>query len=412
MKKSKGMRRITGPLIILFVLYLSTGAAVDAYSFAYTVADMRQPPAQSGATACPQRDHWSTTLPGGINRRWSTSLGTNPVTILTQDQSAGGALNEIESTIQTAFGVWTGVSGTVLLPNTFAALARTSDEVACNSLDGLNSVCMNQFDPAFTTGVIAFTRVTTADTIGDDAVQNHPPSAFVGEILDADVLVRPGDAGTTFATPAALPSNPSSYDLESILTHELGHFLGFEHSGVWSAAMFPFSPVPGTFLNTRPSVNAPDAPLSDDDRTGLRALYPDPNDVTHVGIISGQILPANPLSLAGEPRVTGIFSGQVVAVDNATGEVIAAAQAGWSCTTAGPTVFDGSYMLERLLVGAAQSYQIYVEPFTGPEDSSDVSSALASLCRNALTDLGWPAQFSCRVPGVNTNFMARIRPPG
>jgi hypothetical protein len=412
MKKPNGMRRIAGPLIILFALYLSTGAAADAYSFAYTVADMRQPPAQSGATACPQRDHWSTTLPGGINRRWSTSLGTNPVTILTQDQSAGGALNEIESTIQTAFDVWTSVSGTALLPSTFATLARTSDVVGCNSLDGLNSVCLNQFDPAFTTGVIAFTRVTTADTIGAESVQNHPPSTFVGEILDADVLVRPGDSVTTFATPAALPANPNAYDLESILTHELGHFLGFEHSGVWSAAMFPFSPVPGTFLNSRPSLNAPDAPLSDDDRTGIRVLYPDPNDATHVGVISGQIIPANPLSLAGEPGVKGIFSGQVVAVDNATGEVIAAAQSGWSCAAAGPPVFDGSYVLERLRVGATQSYQIYVEPFTGPEDSSDVLSGLASLCRNASTDLGWPAQFSCTVPAVNTNFMARVRPPG
>jgi hypothetical protein len=412
MKRPNRMRRIAGPLIIIFTLYLSTGAATDAYSFAYTVADMRQPPAQAGVTACPQRDHWNTALLGGINRRWSTSLGANPVTILTQDQSAGGALNEIESTIQQAFGVWTGVSGTVLLPSTFATLVRTSDTVACNSLDGLNSVCLNQLDPAFTTGVIAFTRVTTADTIGDGAVHNHPPSAFVGEILDADVLVRSGDAVTNFATPAALSSHPNAYDLESVLTHELGHFLGFEHSGAWSAAMFPFSPVPGTILNTRPSVGAPDGPLSDDDRTGLRALYPDPNDATHIGIISGRILPANPIALAGEPGVTGIFSGQVVALDNSTGAMIAAVQAGWSCTAAGPPVFDGSYALAHLLVGSAQTYQIYVEPFTGPEDSSDVLSGLAGLCRSAATDLGWPAQFSCTMPAVNTNFMARVRPPG
>jgi hypothetical protein len=411
MKRSKRMNRIAGPLTILFALHLATGAAADAYSFAYTVADMRQPPAQSGATACPQRDHWNTALPGGINRRWSTSLGTSPVTILTQDQSAGGQLNEIETTIQQAFGAWTGVSGTVLLPSTFSTLARTSNTFACSSLDGLNSVCLNQLDPAFTSGVITFTRVTTADSIGDQAVQNHPPSTFVGEILDADILVRSSDAGTTFATPAALPSHPQSYDLESILTHELGHFLGFEHSAVWSAMMFPFAPMPGTFLNARPSLNEPDAPLADDDRTGLRVLYPDASDATHIGVISGRILPANPLSLAGEPGVTGIFSGQVVAVDNATGAVIASAQAGWSCTAAGPPVFDGFYALERLLVGAAQSYQIYVEPFTGPEDSSDVASGLAGLCRNASTDLGWPAQFSCTVPAVNTNFMARVRPP-
>jgi hypothetical protein len=411
MKKLDRARRLFTALTILLVLQLAGVPTAAAYSFGYTVADMRQPPSQSGDTACPQRDHWNAALAGGINRRWSTSLGADPVTIITQDQSAGGQLNEIESTILQAFGVWTGVSGTVLLPGTFTTIARTNNGAACSSLDGLNSVCLNQPDPAFTTGVIAFTRVTTADAIGDEAVANHSPSTFIGEILDADVLVRPDDPSTTFATPAALAANPQAYDLESILTHELGHFLGFQHSDVWSAAMFPFSPPPGTFLNTRPTVSAPDAPLSDDDRTGLRILYPDPNDATHIGIISGRILPANLLSIAGAPGVTGIFSGQVVAVDNASGAVIAATQAGWSCSAAGPPVFDGSYALQSLPVGAAQSYQIYVEPFTGPEDSSDVATNLASLCRNAFTDLGWPAQFACTVPAINTNFMARVRPP-
>lgn len=411
MRKSIRTKRIAGPLAILFAFHLAGAPAAAGYSFAYTVADMRQPPAQSGNTSCPQRDHWNPALAGGINRRWSTSLGVNPVTIITRDQSAGGQLNEVENTILQSFGVWSGVSGTLLRPNSFATIGRTANNFACSSLDGLNSVCLNQPDPAFTTGVLAFTRVTTADAIGDEAVQNHPPSTFIGEILDADVLVMPGSASATFATPEALAANPQAYDLESILTHEFGHFLGFEHSDVWSAAMFPFSPPPGTFLNTRPTVSAPDAPLSDDDRTGLRILYPDPNDATHIGAISGRILPANALSLAGQPGVTGILSGQVVAVDNATGAVIAATHSGWSCTAAGPPVFDGSYALESLAVGAAQSYQIYVEPFTGPEDSSDVSSNLASLCRNSSTDLGWPAQFACTVPAVNTNFTARVRPP-
>ncbi len=411
MRKLNRTGRIARPLAILIAAQLAGVPSIAAYSFAYTVADLRQPPAQSGTTACPQHDEWNPALPGGINRNWSTSLGTDPVTIVTQDQTAAGQLNEIESTILQAFSVWTGVSGTALLPSTFATIVRNSSAAACTSLDGLNTVCLNQPDPAFTTGVIAFTRVTSADTIGDDAVENHPPSTFIGEILDADILVRPEDPSTTFATPEALAANPQSYDLESILIHELGHFLGFQHSDVWSAAMFPYSPTPGTFLNTRPTEAAPDAPLSDDDRTGLRVLYPDPSDAIHIGAISGQVLPANPLSIAGTPGVTGIFSGQVVAVDNSTGAVAAATQAGWSCTGAGPAVFDGSYAFVSLPVSATQSYQIYVEPFTGPEDPSDVASSLASLCRNASTDLGWPAQFACTVPAVNTNFTARVRPP-
>ena len=75
-------------------------------------------------------------------------------------------------------------------------------------------------------------------------------------------------------------------------------------------------------------------------------------------------------------------------------------------------MFDGSYSLEKLLVGPAQNYQVYVEPFTGPEDSSDVAASLLNLCRNSLTDQTWPAQFSCVVPTVSAAFAARIRPPG
>jgi hypothetical protein len=261
-------------------------------------------------------------------------------------------------------------------------------------------------------GVLAFTRVTTADIIGDAALPNHPGSTSVGEIMDADILFSPNMPGTVFATPSALPANQQAYDLESVLTHELGHFFGFEHSAVWSAAMFPFVPSPGTFLGTRPTAQAPDAPLSDDDRTGLRVLYPDATDTTHIGVIAGRIIPANPLSLVLQPGTTGIFATQVVAVDGSTGSVIAATQGGWTCSAAGPPVFDGSYALTQLPVSSGQTYQIYVEPFAGPEDSSDVAETLANLCRNSTTDANWPAQFSCTVPAVTTNFTARIRPPG
>ncbi len=392
--------------------YAAIAPAAQAYAFAYTVADMRLPSAQSGGSACPQADHWNSSLAGGVNNRWSTSLSTNPIRILTQDPTPAGKLNEIEAVIAQSFGVWTGVSGTTLLPSSLATLARTPTAIACSSADGLNTICFNQSDAAFTTGVISFTRVTTADSIGEQLVPNHPPSTFIGEIVDADIVLNPTNNAGAFATPAALAANPQANDLESVLTHEMGHFFGFAHTSVWSAVMFPFVPPAGAFDGPRPTPQTPDAPLSDDDRTGLRVLYPNSADTTHIGSISGRILPANPLSLVGLGNVTGIFAAQVVAVDNATGSVAMATQAGWFCTANGPPIFDGSYTLQKLPVGPSQNYQIYVEPFTGPENSSDVADSLARLCRNGLTDANWPTQFSCTVPTVNTNFTARIRPPG
>jgi len=399
-------------LAVSLASYVALAPAAQAYAFAYTVADMRLPSAQSGGSACPQADHWNSSLAGGINNRWSTSLSISPVTILTQDPTPTGKLNEIEAVIAQSFGVWTGVSGTTLLPASLAALARTPTAIACSSADGLNTICFNQNDAAFTSGVISFTRVTTEDSIGEQSVPNHAPSTFIGEIVDADILLNPSDKLEVFATPAVLSANPQANDLESVLNHEMGHFFGFAHTAVWSAVMFPFVPPAGSFDAPRPSPQTPDAPLSDDDRSGLRVLYPNPSETTHVGTISGRILPANPLSLVGLGSVTGIFAAQVVAVDNATGSVAAATQAGWSCTTSGPPTFDGSYTLQKLSVSASQNYQIYVEPYTGPEDSSDVAGALTKLCRNGFTDANWPTQFSCTVPAVNRNFTARIRAPG
>jgi matrixin len=380
--------------------------AALAYAFNEIVPDVRQPVAVSGGSACPVRSH-RLTAAGSIAMRWSTALGTNPATILTQNQTASGRLNEIEQVITAALGVWTGVSGTTLVPASLAPLTRTANATSCGS-DGLNSICFDQPDGAFTPGVLAFTRVVTADQIGVQ-LSNGPAATQVGQILDADIYFNPGDSRVTFATPAALAAAQNSYDLESVLTHELGHSLGFSHSAVWSAMMYPFAPAPGTITGTRPTMQQPDAPLGEDDRTGLRVLYADSTDTVHTGSIQGRILPANPLSLPGAPPgVTGIFGAHVVAVDSASGAVIGGIIGGWSCTALGPAQFDGNYEIDRLPVG--HSYTVYAEPLNGAVDPSQVSNATASLCRNPTTDPGWPPLQGCVVPAVETSFTTRTRP--
>ena len=394
----------------MFLLQI-TAAYTGAYDLGTTVADMTQAASRSGGTSCPQLTRFGVSTPGSINRQWSTSLGTSPVTIVTADQTLNGRLNEIEAVIRQSLSVWTGVSGTLLAPSVLGSLQRTSSTGACTSADGLNSICFDQNDPAFAFGVLAFTRVVSADTIGEQLPSGGAPSTFVGQILDADVLLLPGDPNTTFATPAALSSNPNAYDLASILTHELGHSFGFNHSGVWGAMMFPYARAPGQFTGTRPTAQSPDAPLSEDDRTGLRVLYPDPSDSLHIGAISGHVLPANPLALPISPAgVTGIFPAQVVALDDATGTVTEAVMAGWRCGDPGPAQFDGTFSLQRLAVGTSQSYRIYAEPLDGPVALGSVISNLTSLCRNAATDPGWPAQYACIVPPSASPFSARIRP--
>lgn len=380
--------------------------AAQAYAFNMIVPDVRQPAAVSGGSACPVKARQLTSA-GGIAIQWSTALSTNPVTIVTQNQTASGRLAEIEQMITQSVAAWTAVSGTALAPATFKALTRTATQNACGA-DGLNSICFDQADMAFTPGVVAFTRVIETDRLGIQ-VGSSAVARQLGQILDADIYFNPSSSVMAYATPQALAATPTAYDLESVLTHELGHLLGFSHSAVWGAMMFPFAPAPGTISGVRPTAQQPDAPLGDDDRTGLRVLYPNPADTVHTGSIRGQIFPANPLALpASPPGVTGIFGSHVVAMDMASGAAVGATIGGWSCAAPGPAQFDGTYEIDGLAVG--HSYTVYAEALNGAVDPSSINNAIVPLCRNATTDAGWPPLQGCVVPGVNISFTARTRP--
>lgn len=367
------------------------------------------------APGCPQLDRWNLSLETPLDREWSTSLPTTHTIITAAQQGTSAQLDEIEQAIRDSFGAWSSVTGTIFnaaaYPGMLAPVARVTNASACSNdqesnVDGHNTICFNQPSSGFTTGVLAFTRVITANAPGV-SVGSSVQASFTGQILDADTLFRP-DGQSTFATPTALPNAPAAYDLESLLTHEIGHWFGFDHSAVWRAIMFPYAPPPGQFLGTRPTTQAPDGPLSNDDRTGIRTLYPDPADTVNVGAIRGRVLPANPFSLALLPSpiagtsVTGIFGAHVVVVDSDTGAVVAGAISGWSCNASGTAPqFDGSYDIERLPVG--HNYMLYAEPLDGLATPANFSNALNDLC---AVGAGSP----CTTPAVNTSFNPRILP--
>jgi hypothetical protein len=325
-------------------------------------------------------------------------------------------MDEIAGVIEESYAVWSGVSGATInsvnYPGTLAPLETTAILNACtndalSNADGLNTICFDQSSDGFTTGVLAFTRTIVADAPGV-TVGASVPSTFAGQILDADIFFR-NDGTVSFATPAALATaaGANAYDLESILIHELGHLFGLEESGIWQSVMSPFAATPGTYSGSRPNPQDADAPLADDDRTGLRNLYPDPLDTVNVGAISGRVLPANPFALALQPppspgqSVTGIFSTQVVAVDASSGAVIAGTLGGWSCNPANPpAVFDGSFNISRLPLG--RSYYIYVEPWDGLATASSVQTPVSDLCSGSAA--------GCTSPAVNTNFTTRMLP--
>jgi len=400
---------ITIGMAVVLVFALLGGPSAEAYLLDTTIPQ---------AGGCPAFDRWNLSVASPLDRRWSTSLPEGPPTLVTVATAGSAAqLTEIEQVITDSFGAWSGVTGTTFnatnYPGLIAPLAQVSAANSCSddaedNVDGLNTICFNQSSMGFSTGVLAFTRVITANAPGV-SVGASATSAFAGQILDADTLFRP-DGQATFATPAALATAPGAYDLESLLAHEIGHWFGFDHSAVWRALMFPFAPPPGQFLGSRPTAQAPDGPLSDDDRTGIRLLYPDPNDTVNIGAIRGRVLPANPFALAAIPApsqgasVTGIFGAHVVAVDTNTGGVIAGTLGGWSCNSPNFVLrFDGSFDIERLPVG--HNYMIYAEPLVGLATPGDFSDALNDLCASG-------SAAPCTTPAVDTNFNPQILPAG
>jgi hypothetical protein len=401
-------------LAVATIVLFFVSAVSDARALPYTV-DSTIP--QNGG--CPQPNRWNLSLAAPLNRRWSTAMTTllSPTILTVAAQHSPAQIAEINQAVLDSFGVWSGVAGTTMnaiaYPGLFAPLGEVTAANSCtddaeDNVDGLNTICFNQSSAGFTSGVLAFTRTITANAPGA-SVGASGPAAFAGQILDADTLFR-NDGQATFATPGALaqPQGQGAYDLESLLIHELGHWMGLDHSAVIRAMMFPFAPPPGQYLGYRPDGSVPDGPLADDDRTGIRAQYPDPNDALNVGAIRGRIVPANPFALAtfaapspGVP-VTGMVGAHVVAVDADMGSVIAGTLGGWSCDAANPpTQFDGSFDLERLPIG--HSYNLYAEPLVGLALPGDFSDVFTGRCSSSVAP-------TCTAPPVNTNFNVRVLP--
>ncbi len=137
-----------------------------------------------------------------------------------------------------------------------------------------------------------------------------------------DILFSPQHVfSTTFAA--------GSYDYQAVLTHELGHSLGADHSGVLSATMFQASS-PG---------NAAQTVLSADDQAFLSESYPKQNSY---GTLSGTVRDSG-----GNVLRSALVSAQ----DSATGVLVGSVS----------DAVDGKF---SFLVPPGH-YQLWAEPLTG-----------------------------------------------
>ena len=153
-----------------------------------------------------------------------------------------------------------------------------------------------------------------------------------GAISEADIVLNPYEQ---FSTDGSI----GTFDLESTLTHEIGHLLGLDHSSVTGATMHARTGKNGVY--NLPSFSP--RTLAEDDVAAIRSLYGTRYSGENCcGKISGKLILNN-----GKPAKNF----QVWTEDAASGRVAAGVL----------TNPDGTFQIEGLLSG---QYEIYVQDYT------------------------------------------------
>jgi hypothetical protein len=148
-----------------------------------------------------------------------------------------------------------------------------------------------------------------------------------------------------------------SYNVQSIVEHEIGHFLGLDHSAVLSAIMYPY-------VSRTTSTD-----LDSDDTIAIAGLYPKGNPSLTGATLKGKVV----------GNEGAIFAAQVVAV-NERGEPVAT----------GLTDAGGEFMLQGLPSG---DYRVYAEPLDGPVEPRN----LGGVYRSASVT-SFPTTFASATP--------------
>jgi len=322
------------PLLVFALLTLAAGVLLlGTPAFSY-LPDFTTPG--------PQMDHWDF---GAFPVTWNL----NPSAGSNLDTSSGRTVADV---MQASFNTWTSA------PNAVVSVTRGADTTVSaesSSPSNINLICFVCSDTDFTkdSETLAVTISTTANAVGQST--GHGGSAtYVGQIIKADILFNPNSNLTT--DPGGACSLSKCQDLQTVATHEIGHFLGLDHSAVVRAVMFPSA----SSLHT----------LGYDDVAGISLLYPkNPPDVP-TGTITGTVTLTNGNNVFG----AHVYAESVTANEAFDGSV--------RKTPIGTlTRPDGTYAIQGL---PADSYIITAEPLDGPVSNSDVSGYPTAFGQSAV----------------------------
>ncbi len=231
--------------------------------------------------------------------------------------SDGSDLNAVRASFQS----WADISAATIQ---FEDAGTTTSKHA-NANDGVNLISFEDDQFPFSYGVLAVAAKTTEI---DEVTQ-------VARITDADIVVNPDFVNDINYNLGVGYDNVDAgyFDIQSVITHEIGHVLGLLHSGVVLSTMFPM-------IDQGTSVRS----LEQDDKSWASYKYPkQPEYNTTFGSISGNII----YGYDNKP-VAGAL---VYAINTLTSDSIHAYSDA-----------SGNYLVPGLIPG---SYYIYIEPLDG-----------------------------------------------
>ncbi len=239
-----------------------------------------------------------------------------PIALRVNDSTAKGTPNLAQGSdpvgaIRASMLTWQSVQTAAIH---FAELQASG--VHTGGEDGTNLITM-----ADTPG----NRQLIGDADGPVALTRVVFSVGTGKITEADIILNPDDR---FSTNLA----PGTYDLQSIVTHELGHLLGCDHAVAQNDTMF-FLTGPGEFFQRY---------LSADSISFATFTYPEKSRSAGLGRISGRV------TQQGKP----VFGASVAAMEVDRNLIYT--------TLSEP---DGSYSITGPVSGR---YTVYAEPLDGP----------------------------------------------
>jgi len=275
----------------------------------------------------------------------------------------------IKSEIDKSFLNWTGINTSMM---TFSDLGKTTSRYA-SATDNTNLVSFTDDQFPFSPGVLGVSAKTLKIV----------PNSTDAQIIDADIVINPyyinhptWDLGI-----ADNASYPGFFDIQSIVTHEIGHVMGLIHSGVYNSVMW-FEIGPGTNYQDFRT-------LKQDDKSWLSYRYPTASYNSTYGSISGNIKYGE----SYDP-ITGLYTepvaGAIVLAINPNGNL--------------PVVHaysdaDGNYLIPGLPSG---NYNVYITPLDGsvygrPLRPGNISSYI--YCNTIYTD--YPGEFYNYPDGAN-----------